>query len=211
MRRFEVGLVLFAKYREKSRCKIWADCYTQEVQSSKEWCSMTGYFSSCYAASAGESSLYLVTPTGYDIPPRLVAGDNFNWPPEFGRFNGVCTTHSTVKMAEFIDGASNTFLVGEECISPEMYLTRQDGGDDVVASQTTVCITHNRQVRIRRATAFAACVSAVRTAAASTCRYVMARFVPSAIASSSRSIAACATAWTSCRWTPRRFRVVAYR
>jgi prepilin-type N-terminal cleavage/methylation domain-containing protein/prepilin-type processing-associated H-X9-DG protein len=91
---------------------------------------MTGHFSSCYAANAGETSLYLVTPTGYPLPASFAAGDAFAWDPQFGRINGICFLHSLVKMVEITDGASNTFLLGEKCINPDQYLTGQDGGDD---------------------------------------------------------------------------------
>jgi prepilin-type N-terminal cleavage/methylation domain-containing protein/prepilin-type processing-associated H-X9-DG protein len=91
---------------------------------------LTGHFSSCYAANAGETSLYVVTPTGYPLPSSFANGDTFAWSPDFGHFNGICVTHSTVKMADIADGASNTFLLGEKCINPDQYLTGQDGGDD---------------------------------------------------------------------------------
>ena len=38
--------------------------------------------------------------------------------------------HSTVKMADITDGASNTFLCGEKYIDPDWYFTGQDCGDD---------------------------------------------------------------------------------
>jgi prepilin-type N-terminal cleavage/methylation domain-containing protein/prepilin-type processing-associated H-X9-DG protein len=96
------------------------------------YCSgMTGHFSSCYAANAGECDMYLITSVDkYPLPGSFAAGDSFNWDPAFGKFNGVCITHSTVKLADITDGASNTLLLGEKYINPDNYLTGQDGGDD---------------------------------------------------------------------------------
>jgi hypothetical protein len=97
------------------------------------YCSgMTGHFSSCYAANAGDTRYYIVTPCFGDppIPGSYAAGDSFNWDPRFGGFNGICLTHSTVKMADVTDGASNTFLLGEKQVNPDHYLDGQDAGDD---------------------------------------------------------------------------------
>ena len=98
------------------------------------YCSgMTGHFSTDFAANAGECSMYLITSVAvYALPGSFAQGDGigFTWDPAFGHFNGICITHSTVKMADITDGASNTFLLGEKYINPDNYLNGQDGGDD---------------------------------------------------------------------------------
>jgi len=94
---------------------------------------MTGHFSTDYAANAGECDMYLITSVAmYALPGSFAQGDGvgFTWDPAFGRFNGICITHSTVKMADITDGTSNTLLLGEKYVNPDNYLTGQDGGDD---------------------------------------------------------------------------------
>ncbi len=93
---------------------------------------MTGHFSSCYVANAGECDMYLITSVAtYALPGSFAQGDNPTfWNPAFGHFSGVCITHSTVRMADITDGASNTLLLGEKYVNPDNYLTGQDPGDD---------------------------------------------------------------------------------
>jgi prepilin-type N-terminal cleavage/methylation domain-containing protein/prepilin-type processing-associated H-X9-DG protein len=89
------------------------------------------HFSTDYAANAGECGMYLITSVAqYSLPASFAQGDHFAWHPDFARFNGLCVTHSTVKMADIIDGTSNTLLLGEKYVNPDNYLTGTDGGDD---------------------------------------------------------------------------------
>jgi prepilin-type N-terminal cleavage/methylation domain-containing protein len=98
------------------------------------FCNATGFtthYSTDYAANAGECSMYLITSVlTYPLPWTFADGDSFAWHPDFGRFNGICITHSTVKAADIIDGTSNTLLLGEKYVNPDHYLTGLDGGDD---------------------------------------------------------------------------------
>jgi len=68
---------------------------------------MAGHFSTCYVANAGECDMYLITSVAtYAIPGSFADGDNPTfWTDtpahphnsDFGRFNGVVITRSTVK------------------------------------------------------------------------------------------------------------------
>jgi prepilin-type processing-associated H-X9-DG protein len=44
--------------------------------------------------------------------------------------SGVCAERSQVHMADILDGASNTYLVGEKYLSADSYTTGVDWGDD---------------------------------------------------------------------------------
>lgn len=96
------------------------------------YCSGTRHVSTCYAANAGETSVYLVTPTGYTMPSSYASVDDgsYKFDPQFGRINGICFVRSKVKAAEITDGTSNTFLVGEKEVNPDHYTDGLDGGDD---------------------------------------------------------------------------------
>jgi prepilin-type N-terminal cleavage/methylation domain-containing protein len=95
-----------------------------------------GHCSTCYAANSGECNMYLITSVStYSLPTSYAQGDSPSfWTTgvnaEWGRFNGVCITHSTVKMADITDGTSNTILLGEKMVNPDNYLDGLDGGDD---------------------------------------------------------------------------------
>jgi prepilin-type N-terminal cleavage/methylation domain-containing protein len=47
-----------------------------------------------------------------------------------GKANGVCAQRSQVKIVDITDGTSNTYLVGEKYVCPELYQTGDDWGDD---------------------------------------------------------------------------------
>lgn len=50
--------------------------------------------------------------------------------PDPAKFTGVCFARSTVRLAEVLDGTSNTYLLGEKYVSLPLYLTGNDAGDD---------------------------------------------------------------------------------
>ena len=72
-----------------------------------------------------------------DGPASLAVGDS----PEAARHfaliatkaTGVVHTASSVRLAQIVDGASRTMLVGEKYVQPEHYQTGRDAGDDQAA------------------------------------------------------------------------------
>ena len=82
-----------------------------------------------YAANAGD--VYICVTDG---PWTLQDGDSPGfWGTidlQMSKTNGVIYTRSELKMAEITDGTSNTFLIGEKCLSPDYYLTGEDGADN---------------------------------------------------------------------------------
>ena len=57
---------------------------------------------------------------------KVGSGD---FPPDALGCTGVCFTLSTVKLANITDGASNTILVGEKSLCPDLYTDGQSLGD----------------------------------------------------------------------------------
>jgi prepilin-type N-terminal cleavage/methylation domain-containing protein/prepilin-type processing-associated H-X9-DG protein len=104
-------------------CQPWRNC--------SGW---IGHCSTCYAANAGECDMYLITSTDrYALPTSYADGDgqtSFIWNKAWAQSNGIIITHSTVKMSDISDGASNTLLLGEKMVNPDNYLDGLDGGDD---------------------------------------------------------------------------------
>ena len=86
-----------------------------------------------YAANAGEcSSLpYYVIP---ESPPSLTAGDHLSlsdWAGYPGNnVNGVIGLHVMVTLAAILDGTSNTYMVGEKNLNPDVYATGASLGDN---------------------------------------------------------------------------------
>ena len=64
-------------------------------------------------------------------PLDLAAGDdpNFAW-DDMSKQTGICYQRSQVKMADIIDGAGNTFLIGEKYINCDHYTDGKDLGDN---------------------------------------------------------------------------------
>jgi prepilin-type N-terminal cleavage/methylation domain-containing protein len=96
------------------------------------YCSSTRHVSTCYVANGGETSVYLLTPTSFNMPTSYASVDDgsYKFDPQFGRINGICFVRSKVKIADITDGASNTFLVGEKQVNPDHYEDGLDAGDD---------------------------------------------------------------------------------
>jgi prepilin-type N-terminal cleavage/methylation domain-containing protein/prepilin-type processing-associated H-X9-DG protein len=85
-----------------------------------------------YAANAGSQQ-----PCEINLGPETLAqGDSpgYNWfPDRHGRDwipNGVIFRRSEIRIADIIDGTSNTYLIGEKYIPLESHLTGLDNGDN---------------------------------------------------------------------------------
>ena len=93
-----------------------------------------------YASSCGEPlSVDTVQGPG---PPTLAAGDaaDFEWRdhrvPGSQFHDGVCYLRTTIRLAQIIDGTSNTYMVAEKNVMPDFYnggSSNTDKGDNEVA------------------------------------------------------------------------------
>jgi hypothetical protein len=79
------------------------------------------YYSGPWSLAEGLSEI----PTAL-ANPKVGSGD---FPPDALTCTGVCFTLSTVKLAHISDGASNTILVGEKSLCPDLYTNGQSLGD----------------------------------------------------------------------------------
>jgi len=70
-----------------------------------------------YAANVGD------VPSMYDVTFPAHPGS-------YSDFTGISFVKSQVTIAMITDGASNTYLLGEKYVDPDMYLDGNDGGDD---------------------------------------------------------------------------------
>jgi prepilin-type N-terminal cleavage/methylation domain-containing protein len=96
---------------------------------------MPGHVSSCYAANAGNTNPYAVTPGcdgAHPIPGSYAVVDSgsFHWVPDIAKASGVVFAGSMVRMSDITDGSTSTILLGEKHVNPDHYLDGQDGGDD---------------------------------------------------------------------------------
>jgi hypothetical protein len=84
-----------------------------------------------YAINGGE----IPFPTDQG-PSTLAAADreNYVW-PSTAHLNGVSYFRSLVRIADILDGASNTYLVGEKYLQPDDY----EGGEDPGNNETAFC------------------------------------------------------------------------
>lgn len=82
-----------------------------------------------YAVCAGDSIIH--TPAG---PTSANPSDlnTYAWPP-FQNATGISYVLSRIRIADVIDGASNTLVVGEKYINRQNYRDGQDLGDDQTA------------------------------------------------------------------------------
>jgi prepilin-type N-terminal cleavage/methylation domain-containing protein/prepilin-type processing-associated H-X9-DG protein len=77
-----------------------------------------------YVANAGD--VKVMWGGGPDVATGF-AGNGFH---NMSASNGVSHQRSTVKLAEIIDGTSNTYMVGEKYLNPDHYESGRDFGDD---------------------------------------------------------------------------------
>jgi prepilin-type N-terminal cleavage/methylation domain-containing protein len=84
-----------------------------------------------YAANGGD----ILFPTN-EGPSTLEAADraNYNW-PSTAHINGVIYFRSELRIAEILDGTTNTYLVGEKYLQPDDY----EGGADAGNNETAFC------------------------------------------------------------------------
>lgn len=95
-------------------------------QNPRETETVTVVARSDYAANGGDLS------SSFDAGPDLLEdGRNgiYKWPTN-KIYNGICFLRSEVSLADVVDGASNTYLVGEKYVKQSCYLTGEDDGDD---------------------------------------------------------------------------------
>jgi prepilin-type N-terminal cleavage/methylation domain-containing protein len=91
-----------------------------------------------YAANGGDTpaNFYYTGPfslaIGLSEVPQALANPQFGYgdfAPDALSCTGVCFTLSTIKIANITDGASNTILVGEKGLCPDLYTNGQSLGD----------------------------------------------------------------------------------
>jgi prepilin-type N-terminal cleavage/methylation domain-containing protein/prepilin-type processing-associated H-X9-DG protein len=87
-----------------------------------------------YAGNAGTTDLTNLDWTMPSGPGTLAEGDswtNVQWNAQFHTLDsGVIFCHSATTMADITDGASNTYLIGEKYVNPDVYVTGTGHYDD---------------------------------------------------------------------------------
>lgn len=86
-----------------------------------------------YAANAGDHFSH-----GYEGPETLAEGDSASYPwdnltkpaCEPSKSTGPIFLRSEIRIAQVLDGMTNTYLAGEKFLNPEHYKDGIDGGDD---------------------------------------------------------------------------------
>jgi prepilin-type N-terminal cleavage/methylation domain-containing protein len=81
-----------------------------------------------YAACSGDIDNDQLFPG----PSSLAQGDDPTWTgwPDASGFNGVVFQRSQVRFADITNGTSNTYLVGEKYLDPDLYYNGNDAGDN---------------------------------------------------------------------------------
>ncbi len=85
-----------------------------------------------YAINCGDQSYNEL----FGGPPDLATGDNpdyIEWRNHveiLAKHTGIAYERSEVNLAKVKDGASNTFLIGEKYVNPDLYLTGGDSADN---------------------------------------------------------------------------------
>jgi prepilin-type N-terminal cleavage/methylation domain-containing protein len=82
-----------------------------------------------YACNAGSNFLMW----GYNFPTTIqqgLRGEGFVSAVYFKDSNGISHQRSRIMVVDVTDGASNTYLVGEKRVNPDVYFTGDSGSDD---------------------------------------------------------------------------------
>ena len=84
-----------------------------------------------YAGNGGDYQVNARYPSTYPIPEGIEDVSS-QWPPtsEIQKCTGIFNSRSMTKMADILDGTSNTFLLGEKYLCPDDYMTSTDFGDN---------------------------------------------------------------------------------
>ena len=83
-----------------------------------------------YAANCGDPA------QNWDLdgPETLADGDKMaasgTWPDVSKFATGICYLRSEIRLGDVLDGASNTYLIGEKYLNPESYEDGSDGADN---------------------------------------------------------------------------------
>jgi len=97
-------------------------------------------FAACVGSLTPNSDFWEFEESGWSMPQTLEEGNSpaFLWPgdPKFVEKYGVGVTYdgviygrSEVRYSQITDGLSKTYLVGEKCVSTDMYKNSHDPGD----------------------------------------------------------------------------------
>jgi prepilin-type N-terminal cleavage/methylation domain-containing protein/prepilin-type processing-associated H-X9-DG protein len=79
-----------------------------------------------YAMNAGD-----LTEFHYAGPDTLAQGDDGTYPfPKMSGQDGICYQRSTIAIRQVTDGLTNTLLIGEKYLNPDLYETSDDPGDN---------------------------------------------------------------------------------
>ena len=82
-----------------------------------------------YACNCGDTPhIDLIIDFGQDGPTTLAAGLTYNWPSP-SNFTGVIYLRSETRLVDIVQGASNTYMVGEKYCNPNFYTANQQNDD----------------------------------------------------------------------------------
>jgi prepilin-type N-terminal cleavage/methylation domain-containing protein/prepilin-type processing-associated H-X9-DG protein len=81
-----------------------------------------------YAANGGDSKY--VDATQVAQPGSYAQGNTQSWWAGHPQNTGINVQHCELKMAAITDGLSNTCMIGEKYLDPDLYLTSNDSGDN---------------------------------------------------------------------------------
>lgn len=81
-----------------------------------------------YAGNGGDNNN--VDATQSRQPSSLSQGMTPSYWANYPQNTGVCLAHAELRLASITDGLSNTYLVGEKYLDPDLYTTGTDDGDN---------------------------------------------------------------------------------